>query len=199
MSGTIDPIRTHSSGAPLPRVVAALLHPPRMPEGVALYDFRRALEQADVALLQYLGDDRVAITQIGDLVAAHGTVERLLLVTSRTRSGRTGKSWAPLVRAFLATRGTTGCEVVADDAHVVDLDTEEDVLRRTHRVVADLLAREEDLRLDVSGGTRAMRLGALWACFAAGRGADLLMADYDDLGAPLRQHGRPIEVRAPLG
>ncbi len=176
-SGQAQP---HDPGATL----IALFQPTHLPPMEPLVDVERALASADLELLNLVPSAREDLEKIARLVAQSGA-QRLVLVTTHPRAGRPAAAWLPILRAHLSGQGL-GCEVLAPQEGIIALVDEAQAIADTRQAVSRLLqdapGDRSRLRVDISGGTRAMGLGALLACQQAGMPFAYHAAPYDDLG-----------------
>lgn len=170
------------------------------PQGMRPLDFARALELADLDLLDFVAD-RSSFDRFAAVLETHPSVQRVHLLTGRHDEAPTAGDWVPMLRAFVADRGLS-CEVLAEDAYAVDLDDEAQVLADAFTATRRLLAAPELRRdgqggvlADFTGGERGMAVGATLACLTSDLPVRLLGSPYDAWGRALRQTVTSAELR----
>jgi hypothetical protein len=174
-----------------PRDLIAAFSGARPPSEMRPEDFRRALSLADLDLLRFV--DVPDFERLARVVDAYPSVERLHLLTTRTRQGAASLDWLPLLRAHLADRGLS-CEVIASAEHAVLLSDDGQVIgatREAARKMLETISSSVDrdaapVLADLTGGSRAMGLGLTLACLASGRDVLYLGTRHDPEGGTPR-------------
>jgi hypothetical protein len=174
-----------------PRDLIAAFSAARPPSKMRPEDFRRALSLADLDLLRFV--DVPDFERLAWVVEAYPSVERLHLLTTRTREGTASLDWLPLLRAHLADRGFSR-EVLASAEHAVLLSDDGQVIgatREAARKIFETIASSAGqdaapVLADLTGGSRAVGLGLALACLASGREMLYLGTRYDPEGGTPR-------------
>lgn len=171
------------------------------PQGMRPLDFARALELADLDLLDFVAD-RSSFDRFAAVLEAHPSVQSVHLLTGRHDEAPTAGDWVPMLRAFLADRGLS-CEVLAENAYAVDLGEDGQVLADAFAATGRLLAAPElrppdgrgGILADFTCGVRSMAIGATLACLVSDLPVRLLGSRYDAWGRALRQTVTSAELR----
>ena len=183
-----------------PRDLIAAFSGARPPSEMRPEDFRRALSLADLDLLQFV--DVADFDRLARVLAKYPSVERLHLVTTRTREGAASLDWLPLLRAHLKERGFSG-EILAAAEDAVLLEDDGQVIgairkgvRRVFEVISPSAGADTaPVLVDLTGGTRAMGLGLALAALASGRQVLYLGIRHDPGGgAPRAPFAFPLEL-----
>lgn len=183
-----------------PRDLIAAFSGPRPPSKMRPEDFRRALSLADLDLLRFV--EVPDFDRLARVVAAYPSIERLHLLTTRTREGTASLDWLPLLRAHLADRGFS-CEVLASAEQAVLLDDDGQVIHATRETAGRIFetissSAGQDaapVLADLTGGSRAMGLGLTLACLASGREVLYLGTRHDpEGGSPRAPFAFPLDL-----
>lgn len=183
-----------------PRNLIAAFSGARVPLEMRPEDFRRALSLADLDLLRFV--DVPDFDRLARVLAAWPSIERLHLLTARTREGAASLDWLPLLRAYLKDRGLSR-EVLASAEDAVLLEDDGQVIGATReavRRVFEIISSSADadtapVLVDLIGGTRAMGLGLALAALGSGREVLYLGTRHDpEGGSPRAPFSFPLEV-----
>ena len=185
-----------------PKVLVATFSGYRRPGDMPEEEFIEALQAADLERLP-LDETTPGIGTTIKLLGSYSSLEKVFLLTTRTKEGISSIDAVPLLRAWAKRAGLT-CQIVAEEGHCLDLEEDSQVTRdafdATHGIFKSLGRRRykpkgSQVLVDVTGGPHAMSIGALLACLGPHQDAHVIGSRYDDAGGPIKGSAFPMLIQ----